>query len=247
MWSPGLEAGASKGTAYVVRTLSARWGRRRRRPWRRQRRRPGHIRIRRADRRRWWGRRRERHRRGARRRSPVSITNDPRDLITLRVHALLVRVVVPLLDRSPRVCSRTEPVGGAQQETTACTGGSPEGGIARRRTDRGAEGRPEDRADRSARDPALVGGLTWARPGLDRRPLSARKIVGLEFLERLAPTGQHHHAWACRYRGAGAEQGHRNHQPQPSPDHVVQFRRRQRAGGGGCGDTGCHPPGHSAT
>src|SRR5437762_8537395 len=85
---------------------------------------------------RWW------------RRSPPVAALHPRDLISLRVHALLVGHIVASLHLATRVLRATGPDRRTEQEAASGAGGGPDAGTARRGADRRACCGPEGCADR---------------------------------------------------------------------------------------------------
>src|SRR5437867_9346149 len=147
-------------------------------------------RWRRGRRRRAFGRWRRRWRRWWRRRSPPVAALHPRDLISLRVHALLVGHIVASLHLATRVLRATGPDRRTEQEAASGAGGGPDAGTARRGADRRACCGPEGCADRGAGDTTPTGRFTWGRPRLLVRKLSAHSVIALKLLERLPAARQ---------------------------------------------------------
>ena len=129
------------------------------------------------------------------------------DHVPLRVHALLIGNVVAPLERIPGICALVAPDSGPGEEagrTADCCTGT-------RVTPHRAEGRTEPCACKSpdccSRNGVLIGGPTGRRSAdLLLRPLPARRIIGLEYLERLSRAGHHRDARARGYGGASSEQ-----------------------------------------
>src|SRR6185312_14737998 len=184
-------------------------------------------RRRRPGRRRW-------RRRGLARGAIGRVAPGHRDLMALRVHALLVVDVVALLQRVTRGLRSTRAGERPAGETDA--GAHPGARIA-------AEQSARCRADRGADDGALYRGVVGRlgrRGAADLRGcvLAAIVIVIAELIEALAGAGQHHHArpgW--RRRRAAREQR----------DSGKGENRALHWAGAGAGGTAFQPLGHSLT
>src|SRR5262245_6214649 len=116
--------------------------------------------------------------------------------MALGVHALHISDVVALLHRRLRGVGTTRANGGATKEATAGADGRAGGWAACRGADRGTGYRPNNGSDGGAADGALADRALGGRSRLLRRPLAAKRVVGLELFEALAVPRQHHHTWS---------------------------------------------------
>jgi hypothetical protein len=118
------------------------------------------------------------------------------NLVSLRIHALLVGVIVSPLNCRPGRIGRVGCHGCAEKETAhgsdGRTGARLAGGGANGRTQPGTH----DRADRPATGQILIDGFTCRCSGLLSGPLPAGTIIQLECLEGLALARQNHDAGA---------------------------------------------------
>jgi hypothetical protein len=146
-----------------------------------------------------------RRRRGWRQSSPRGAP-ETWDLVSLRIHALLVGVIVSPLDCRPGRIGRLGRHGCAEKETAqgsdGRTGARLAGGGANGRTQPGTH----DRADRPTTGQILIDGFICRRSGLLLGPLPAGTVIQLECLEGLPLTRQNHDAWAGWNRRAAVHE-----------------------------------------
>ena len=192
-----------------------------------------------------WGRRSSWRRRRRRRcRGVVAVVVAPRaaavrarDLVSLRIHALHVRGIIAALQLVPGRARCACAVTRANDQASACaycgTGSST--------ADQSSGSRADDRADRCAthstiRKCFLIGRTATLIVGV----LTALAVIGAELIKILGRARKHRHARAGRWRrDASCEQCDCT-----KPDDNDARANHQRAG---CGETRCHPPGHSFT
>jgi hypothetical protein len=181
-----------------AQSLLATGGLLRRRRWRisRRGRRDGPRCLRGVSRRRRW------------RQSSPRGTPETWNLVSLRIHALLVGVIVSPLNCRPGRIGRIGCHGCAEKETAQ---GS-DGRTGARLAGGGANGRAQpgthDRADRPTTGQILIDGFICQSSGLLLGPLPAGTVIQLECLERLPLTRQNHDAWAGWNRRAAAQEQH---------------------------------------
>jgi hypothetical protein len=150
-------------------------------------------------------------RRGRRRRrvsSPTPLLHTW-NLVTLRVHALLISYVVATL-RFPSICLTSIGAYSRARKKSAtrpdgCTGAR----IARGGPDGSAKASSQERPTYSSCRRVLIDRLLRCQANLLARPQPAARVLGLKYLEGLSRGGKHHHTWACRdSRASSQDQQH---------------------------------------
>jgi len=131
-----------------------------------------------------------------------------RNLVSLRIHALLVGIVVTPLDFAAGAIRLGRTQGRSSQKARACSDGSARAHIAGGRTDQSTCSCSQcSTGDRSSCQ-VLIDGLVGIPTGLVLRPLTTDGVVGLERVEGLAVAGQYQNARPRRDRRAAGEHHH---------------------------------------
>src|SRR5512135_2425438 len=95
---------------------------------------------------------------------PCRLAHDTGDLVSLRIHALLIGNVVAPLELILRGSARVTSHGGSAEETdsaTDCSTGTRGTRVTRGSTDRRAHPGPNQRSDDRSGGCVLIGGFTW--------------------------------------------------------------------------------------
>jgi hypothetical protein len=118
---------------------------------------------------------------------------------------LLIGTVISSLCFSPGCVSRTACRRGSGNKATAGADCSSGGGFAGGSADYSTQPGTHCGPHRRATGQILIDDFIRRHLNPSHGPLSANRVIGLEFLKRLARLWQHHDAWSRRHRRAAAQ------------------------------------------